>query len=564
MAKIDTLSFMTDSKGMSPGETVSVPNILLVVGPNESGKTLALALITGWYDGSFENFDQRIFSNGTFRVFSKPDASEFLKPMQSKIDSEHIWRIWTGDPQGSIANGCQIDFRDFCSAESFKNKNWRSSNLSRMRLCPNLETMANVLIDTDARAVVPDGEIHSLHQLLLSDKKRREKVSKIIQSATGFNVVVQPGADGKFKFLFHHESPPEEDPGYILSKELRDYYSTGRSASLFGSGLKAFFGLALSVFPFEHKLIAIDEPELHLHPPLVRRVAQELVKETIRRDGQLIVSTHSPDFVTGCITSTEKIAMVRLTYAKATGKATAKVISQKDLKPFVADRIIRNTDALSGIFHECVIVVEGVFDKIVYSEFNRCLADEGKSREIRDVHFVAAGSCAAVINVANVVRATGTPVAMILDFDVLRLGWSEEHLSKIGLPKCDHLSMLTSIGECQKIIENIAKDSPVGKSTKELLKQGISMVDEELRQSFMYVIKKFAKYGLFIAELGDLESMLASDLKFSRNSLSKENIVMDIGLKKLEKKDYEIPHELAEHVGIWGLLCKIRSWIALS
>jgi predicted ATPase len=45
------------------------------------------------------------------------------------------------------------------------------------------------------------------------------------------------------------------------------------------------------------KVIAIEEPEIHLHPSMVRKLVHAMVDITSKNDKRIIVSTHSETFV---------------------------------------------------------------------------------------------------------------------------------------------------------------------------------------------------------------------------------------------------------------------------
>ena len=46
-----------------------------------------------------------------------------------------------------------------------------------------------------------------------------------------------------------------------------------------------------------YKMVAIEEPEIHLHPSMVRELAIALAEIAVEKDRRLIVSTHSETFV---------------------------------------------------------------------------------------------------------------------------------------------------------------------------------------------------------------------------------------------------------------------------
>ncbi len=59
-----------------------------------------------------------------------------------------------------------------------------------------------------------------------------------------------------------------------------------------------FAYLILLYDPNPHPLLCIEEPENYLHPDLLLELCEE-IREYSERGGQVLVSTHSPDFVNG-------------------------------------------------------------------------------------------------------------------------------------------------------------------------------------------------------------------------------------------------------------------------
>lgn len=484
MARIDTLTFAFGPGRGNPPETINVPNVLLFVGPNESGKSLATVTIQEWYDGSHDKIDPRIYSSASFKIFNQSEAQTYLEPLRAVELSDYEFPIWTGDSSGKITDDRTLTLQDFCDGAAFTQKNWRSYHLGRLRIMPTLSSSLSIMNDVEARPVKAGARYESLHQLLLSDRSRLDKVNRLVHAATGYYVAVQLLETGRFRIQLNPEAPPSEIPGMILSNSLQDYYKQGIKIQSFGDGFKAFIGMVLSVFPFEHKLVLLDEPELHLHPPLANRLAQELVAEMDRRNGQLIVATHSPDFLAGCINATNSVCMARLTHSKISASSTAKAVSKDKLEPFINNKVVRNTDAIAGIFHESAIVVEGVFDKIAYSEFNRCLQLH-RNQGIRDPHFVSAGSCAQVLNVAHVMRETGTPTAAILDLDVLysdSIAWHKDELNRLGIPPSDQPEVHSLIDYAkQELRKRVGGLSDDGKRRVKL--EGTSLLDGPVLQT---------------------------------------------------------------------------------
>jgi predicted ATPase len=91
----------------------------------------------------------------------------------------------------------------------------------------------------------------------------------------------------------------ETEDGMILLR-FRDENFVNPFLSRFVSDgtIKMFAFLVLLYDPAPHPLLCIEEPENYLHPDLLLQLCEE-IREYSERGGQVLVSTHSPDFVNG-------------------------------------------------------------------------------------------------------------------------------------------------------------------------------------------------------------------------------------------------------------------------
>ena len=65
---------------------------------------------------------------------------------------------------------------------------------------------------------------------------------------------------------------------------------------LAGEGVRALIRQALELATTENGLVLIEEPEVHLHPAAIWQSASAIV-EVVRRKVQVVVSTHSLEFI---------------------------------------------------------------------------------------------------------------------------------------------------------------------------------------------------------------------------------------------------------------------------
>ena len=96
------------------------------------------------------------------------------------------------------------------------------------------------------------------------------------------SVEAKPTVDGRLVLRFQDGN--FEDPF------IARYVSDGT--------LKMFAYLVLLHDPKPHALLAVEEPEKQLYPALLRELAEEF-RDYGRRGGQVLVSTHSPEFLNG-------------------------------------------------------------------------------------------------------------------------------------------------------------------------------------------------------------------------------------------------------------------------
>ena len=96
------------------------------------------------------------------------------------------------------------------------------------------------------------------------------------------SVEATPTVDGRLVLRFHDGS--FKDP--FIARFVSD------------GTIKMFAYLILLHDPKPHPLLAVEEPENQLHPALLRELAEEF-RDYARRGGQVLVSTHSPEFLNG-------------------------------------------------------------------------------------------------------------------------------------------------------------------------------------------------------------------------------------------------------------------------
>ena len=83
------------------------------------------------------------------------------------------------------------------------------------------------------------------------------------------------------------------------------------------------------------KIVAIEEPEIHLHPAMIRKLALAMVDIVANSDKRIIVSTHSETFVLALLTRviTGEIGLDDVSFIHADNSGGESVFSKKEVKP---------------------------------------------------------------------------------------------------------------------------------------------------------------------------------------------------------------------------------------
>jgi len=142
-----------------------------------------------------------------------------------------------------------------------------------------------------ANSIVADGSNLTavLHTLYTNDRRFREEIDEGMRAAFGeeyVEVVFQPSSAQRIQLAVQWKSSRQPHAGQMLSDGT----------------LRFLFLLAVLANPHGGRLIAIDEPEVGLHPTMLPIVAEYAVAAAERT--QVVISTHSPEFL-DCFTEYE-------------------------------------------------------------------------------------------------------------------------------------------------------------------------------------------------------------------------------------------------------------------
>lgn len=264
------------------------------------------------------------------------------------------------------------------------------------------------------------GELAGLPQNILAhlfqDDELRKEVRDIVHDAFGVYFVIDPLNGGHLRIRLSRTAPTHDEQS--LAKAARDFHKKAIYIKEASDGVQAFVGILTAVRSGDYRSILIDEPEAFLHPPLARRLGHELASIISKRGGSLMASTHSPDFLIGCLQASPNVRVVRLEYSH--GRSKGQIVDSAVLSKFFKTPLMRSANVISALFHDGVVVTESDNDRAFYSEIYYRLAEQEKG--FPALLFVNAQNKQTIRDIMGPLRAFGVAAAAVVDIDILKDG----------------------------------------------------------------------------------------------------------------------------------------------
>ncbi len=187
------------------------------------------------------------------------------------------------------------------------------------------------------------------------------------------------------------------------------------------SGLYEILFLLTAVIGETEKILLLDEPELHLHPTMQKRILDLLSVSGIEEKNQIVLITHSPYLVpVKEMKNTWRFTNPPLgTRVHNIGKVLSKLESKE--KGNFDVKLLSFADVRSLLFSRGVVLVEGPSDKIVIEQVDRFLSAKEKGANIDENEWsiLDIGGKKSLPSFILVCRMLGVPSIAILDYDAL-------------------------------------------------------------------------------------------------------------------------------------------------
>ena len=241
---------------------------------------------------------------------------------------------------------------------------------------------------------------------------------------------------GRISRQYEKLAPNEQRPVAFQSSLQMEEGEVAFPIGMTGEGSQALLYLIAKV-ERGSQVLAIEEPETHLHPALVKKTSRYLSRST-NQNKQIFVSTHSPFFL-------DELQLESTFVVKNEGGSTqiSPMKTTEDRKELLTDIGMRPSDIL---FSDAILLVEGLADHVFLNKLNHKLALSLMEHHIKVIE--ASGKSRAHGKIqfwAEVGEDASIPLYLIFDKDAS----SECDLAIEKYPKLQQQSLLLSEGELE-------------------------------------------------------------------------------------------------------------------
>lgn len=524
--------------------TLNCAGLIVIVGPNSSGKTQLLRDIRDRITGE----PRKLVVASEIEV-QTPDEESFLKCLKAEGYISSTWSdndeeqyvprtTYVGSGQGAqnVGTNQLRQWRNQSAQAAQRNRrneylSWFSKFLVTVLFLENRLTALKPVGTIDFETQPPANDLHALHlndgarQALAAEVQRAFSKAVWSCAAKGNQLCVRISDDGGI--------PSADDR--LSVQQMAKY----RTIETEGDGMKSYTYTVISLLLGRRPVTIIDEPELCLHPPQAFSLGQFIGRTATTDNTSTFVATHSSQILRGVIQTAQSLQIVRL--SRRAGAFSARHVSSTVLKEAMKKPTVRAENVLDGIFSQAVVIVEADGDRIVYQAAWDAVGGERNF----DIHFATAGGTGAIADTAQLYRVLGIPVAVITDLDVLadphkvrqvlgalcsdsevieRLSARakavaaaiaalpptlSEPQTKQRLQQLADRALSWQDGDDKGLATALAELRSELNGMRALKRGGIAALPAPLSQTGGELVRDLAPWGLFIVPVGELEEWLA-------------------------------------------------------
>ncbi|NGZ97850.1 MAG: hypothetical protein CV089_17300 [Nitrospira sp. WS110] len=550
---------MSDSFRLSPIENIALNGIsslplkglIVIVGPNSSGKTTLLREIHGAVSG----LERKLLVIETISYRSLPSVETVLNRFLTTKDLEIVHDPGQGERFRKVRHqyGTQTGIGGEWTRKEIASWCGQQENFVRQQLTGStrgtsylqnlglLECSA-LFIDNRLSITQSGGLFDTVQgipttalQALRLDEEAEDRLTNEILKVFRRGAWVDKSGGGTFGIKISDDDLLPDYKERTSPSKMKVF----RNIDTEGEGIRSYVAICITLLLAQRPLCLIDEPEMCLHPPQARAIGRFIGEYGAQQEACTLVATHSSHVLRGILEKNKEVSVIRLKHREKGFFAThvsPEILTRATRKPLSRSEII-----LDGLFTEGVVLCESDGDRIVYESVLQTL-----SQSYPDLRFIPVGGVGGFKETAKLFRALEVPIAIASDFDLLL----KSELSEIVgvLDVADLSALKAKINGLQEVILKVAKGltaeeaiiraEDVVQSIKtrtardqrgnfelvselrrelsllsrelspqqDLKSKGLAGAPESLRGEISSLITELKRSGLFLVPCGELES----------------------------------------------------------
>lgn len=510
--------------------------ITVFVGPNNSGKSQTLKDIRFLLDRPYTPSQLPIILRDSTDCFEIPDFKAIkdtliIRPSITNVEHYTIEGIKSNLIERSSfdIHDSQIKRYDDINEEQ-KRKNFFQWFSKFYIALMDAETRLKLASETSS-FIPSESTPENLLQSLFLKQDFEEILSKAFKDA--FHQDIKLDASQLLKLCFRVGNDLDKIP-----EDSRTAYKVATripKIDIQGDGYRSFVGIILGLLLCKNRIILLDEPEAFLHPAQAYFLGKWIGENKDSLGSQLLICTHSSNFLSGILTGSQDIEIFRL---KRTGNNTSYTkIEPKVASSFISNPILSSQRVIDGLFHKGVVICEADADRAVYQ-----LVASKCHNSNREILFIHAHNKQTLALVADMLKQAGTPVAVIADIDILRPDKDLDEVYKVltdgeipaelsvlrrkinsyvdNRPEDEVLEELKgrvseflhqleleehNLEGARSALNRIYRETSKWSAIK---KSGINVLEGDIQTCAIQLIEALAIIGLFVVPLGELEGWI--------------------------------------------------------
>src|SRR2546427_4091622 len=485
---------------------INLKGLIVVVGPNSSGKTNLLRDIHAAASGSSRTLVV------TQEIQLRPSAplDDYLQFLQQTGDLERLpdpnnenYRKRGHQYGTQTGGGGQWTRRDI---ESFHGRMAGYTSRPLKGVIPANDFLAQIgllecsalfiqqrlaLTDSvgsfDTHQAPPTVALQALRLNKTATRKFTAEIGRVFQRGAWPDV--SGGGTLAIKVSDSNAPPSHEDR--IFPEDVKPY----RTIETEGEGIRSYAAVCIMLLLAQRSLYLIDEPEMCLHPPQARAIGRFIGEHEKTVKGCILVATHSSALLRGILETNNQASVIRLIRFKGGFRGqwvSSEILDQVTRKPFSRAEAI-----LDGLFTEGVVLCESDGDRLVYESTLQTL-----DTPRLDVRFIPVGGIGGFKEPVQLYRAMEVPIAIAADIDFLAKAELPKVVEELGAKKDTTTNLSDRIAKCAEQIRAIEPElSPAAVIEKLKLLGSYSgpwsaQKEAELRSELKKLVRKLNRLAL--------------------------------------------------------------------